>query len=154
MAVSTFILWPDQPLFGKLRQKGDGWTRRKGIFLLLRAIGLAARGTRDLPVATMVAPVARICFSFRSRSWPAFRLGQIVDAGATAAPSALLLNSTTPRLADRKQVVHLPRILAISVTDRNYRPNPRQLLRAIPNLKMVFELKESTWCCGSAGIYI
>jgi glycolate oxidase iron-sulfur subunit len=29
---------------------------------------------------------------------------------------------------------------------------PRQLLRAIPNLKLV-ELTESTWCCGSAGIY-
>ncbi|MBI4660897.1 MAG: (Fe-S)-binding protein [Verrucomicrobia bacterium] len=29
---------------------------------------------------------------------------------------------------------------------------PRQVLRAIPNLKLV-ELPESTWCCGSAGIY-
>ena len=29
---------------------------------------------------------------------------------------------------------------------------PRQLLGAIPNLKLV-ELPESTWCCGSAGIY-
>jgi glycolate oxidase iron-sulfur subunit len=29
---------------------------------------------------------------------------------------------------------------------------PRQLLEAIPNLKLV-ELPESTWCCGSAGIY-
>jgi glycolate oxidase iron-sulfur subunit len=29
---------------------------------------------------------------------------------------------------------------------------PRQLLRAIPNLKLV-ELPESAWCCGSAGIY-
>src|SRR5438046_5402207 len=29
---------------------------------------------------------------------------------------------------------------------------PRQLLRAIPNLRLV-ELPESTWCCGSAGIY-
>ena len=29
---------------------------------------------------------------------------------------------------------------------------PRQVLRAIPNLKLV-ELFESTWCCGSAGIY-
>ncbi len=29
---------------------------------------------------------------------------------------------------------------------------PRQLLNAIPNLKLV-ELPESTWCCGSAGIY-
>lgn len=29
---------------------------------------------------------------------------------------------------------------------------PRQLLRAIPNLKLV-ELPESNWCCGSAGIY-
>lgn len=29
---------------------------------------------------------------------------------------------------------------------------PRQLLRLIPNLKLV-ELPESTWCCGSAGIY-
>jgi len=29
---------------------------------------------------------------------------------------------------------------------------PRQLLKAIPNLKLI-ELPESTWCCGSAGIY-
>jgi glycolate oxidase iron-sulfur subunit len=29
---------------------------------------------------------------------------------------------------------------------------PRQLLRAIPNLKLI-ELPESSWCCGSAGIY-
>lgn len=29
---------------------------------------------------------------------------------------------------------------------------PRQVLRAIPNLNLV-ELPESTWCCGSAGIY-
>lgn len=29
---------------------------------------------------------------------------------------------------------------------------PRELLRAIPNLKLV-ELPESSWCCGSAGIY-
>jgi glycolate oxidase iron-sulfur subunit len=29
---------------------------------------------------------------------------------------------------------------------------PRQLLGAIPNLKLT-ELPESTWCCGSAGIY-
>jgi glycolate oxidase iron-sulfur subunit len=29
---------------------------------------------------------------------------------------------------------------------------PRRLLRSIPNLKLV-ELRESNWCCGSAGIY-
>ena len=29
---------------------------------------------------------------------------------------------------------------------------PRQVLRAIPNLQLT-ELPESTWCCGSAGIY-
>ena len=29
---------------------------------------------------------------------------------------------------------------------------PRELLRAIPNLQLV-ELPESNWCCGSAGIY-
>jgi len=29
---------------------------------------------------------------------------------------------------------------------------PRELLRSIPNLKLV-ELPESSWCCGSAGIY-
>ncbi|HEY5912218.1 MAG TPA: (Fe-S)-binding protein [Verrucomicrobiae bacterium] len=29
---------------------------------------------------------------------------------------------------------------------------PRQLLQSIPNLKLV-ELPESSWCCGSAGIY-
>src|SRR5579883_2272713 len=32
------------------------------------------------------------------------------------------------------------------------RQQPRQLLRRIPNLKLV-ELKEADWCCGSAGIY-
>jgi glycolate oxidase iron-sulfur subunit len=29
---------------------------------------------------------------------------------------------------------------------------PRQLLKAVPNLRLV-ELPEATWCCGSAGIY-
>ena len=29
---------------------------------------------------------------------------------------------------------------------------PRQVLKSIPNLKLV-EMSESTWCCGSAGIY-
>jgi len=29
---------------------------------------------------------------------------------------------------------------------------PRQVLRAIPDLRLV-ELPESTWCCGSAGVY-
>jgi glycolate oxidase iron-sulfur subunit len=29
---------------------------------------------------------------------------------------------------------------------------PRRLLQAIPNLRLV-ELPESNWCCGSAGIY-
>ena len=29
---------------------------------------------------------------------------------------------------------------------------PRQLLKAIPNLSLI-ELQESSWCCGSAGIY-
>ena len=29
---------------------------------------------------------------------------------------------------------------------------PRQLLRAVPNLKLV-ELPEANWCCGSAGVY-
>jgi glycolate oxidase iron-sulfur subunit len=29
---------------------------------------------------------------------------------------------------------------------------PRQLLRSLPNVTLV-ELSESTWCCGSAGIY-
>jgi glycolate oxidase iron-sulfur subunit len=29
---------------------------------------------------------------------------------------------------------------------------PRQILRSIPNLRLV-ELPESNWCCGSAGIY-
>jgi glycolate oxidase iron-sulfur subunit len=29
---------------------------------------------------------------------------------------------------------------------------PRKILRSIPNLKLI-ELGESTWCCGSAGIY-
>jgi glycolate oxidase iron-sulfur subunit len=29
---------------------------------------------------------------------------------------------------------------------------PRQLLRAIPGLELI-DLPESTWCCGSAGVY-
>ncbi len=29
---------------------------------------------------------------------------------------------------------------------------PRELLRAIPNLKLI-ELPEANWCCGSAGVY-
>jgi len=29
---------------------------------------------------------------------------------------------------------------------------PRELLRAIPGLKLV-DLPESSWCCGSAGVY-
>jgi len=29
---------------------------------------------------------------------------------------------------------------------------PRQILKAIPGLELI-ELPESTWCCGSAGIY-
>jgi len=30
--------------------------------------------------------------------------------------------------------------------------NPRKLLNSLPGVKLV-ELKESNWCCGSAGIY-
>ncbi len=30
--------------------------------------------------------------------------------------------------------------------------SPRELLRAIPGLKLI-EMTESNWCCGSAGIY-
>src|SRR5262249_673284 len=32
------------------------------------------------------------------------------------------------------------------------RQQPRQLLKAIPGLKLV-DLKEADWCCGSAGVY-
>lgn len=32
------------------------------------------------------------------------------------------------------------------------RKQPRKLLKAIPNLELI-EIKESDWCCGSAGIY-
>ncbi len=38
------------------------------------------------------------------------------------------------------------------VHGQKVRLQPRQLLAAIPELKVV-ELKESDWCCGSAGIY-
>jgi glycolate oxidase iron-sulfur subunit len=40
----------------------------------------------------------------------------------------------------------------LSVTGRKSFLQPRQLLRAIPGLKLV-ELFEANWCCGSAGIY-
>ena len=30
--------------------------------------------------------------------------------------------------------------------------NPRKLLSSLPGVKLI-ELKESSWCCGSAGIY-
>jgi glycolate oxidase iron-sulfur subunit len=35
---------------------------------------------------------------------------------------------------------------------QNISSQPRNILRAVPHLKLV-ELPESTWCCGSAGIY-
>src|SRR5947209_1641503 len=38
------------------------------------------------------------------------------------------------------------------VHGQKIRQQPRQLLKAIPGLKLV-DLKEADWCCGSAGIY-
>jgi glycolate oxidase iron-sulfur subunit len=58
-----------------------------------------------------------------------------------AAPSA----SVPPQTVTYHEACHLCHGQKITA-------QPRQLLRAIPNLKLV-ELPESTWCCGSAGIY-
>jgi len=54
-------------------------------------------------------------------------------------------NGALPRLVTYHESCHLSHGQKIV-------SQPRQLLRAIPNLKLV-ELPEATWCCGSAGIY-
>ena len=54
-------------------------------------------------------------------------------------------NHATPQIVTYHESCHLAhgqRIVA----------QPRQLLKAIPQLKLI-ELPESSWCCGSAGIY-
>ena len=54
-------------------------------------------------------------------------------------------NTTPARVVTYHESCHLAHGQKITV-------QPRQLLRAIPNLQLV-ELPESNWCCGSAGIY-
>jgi len=55
------------------------------------------------------------------------------------------LNHAPPQVVTYHESCHLAHGQKITA-------QPRQLLQAIPNLKLV-ELPESTWCCGSAGIY-
>jgi glycolate oxidase iron-sulfur subunit len=54
-------------------------------------------------------------------------------------------SNTPPQTVTYHEACHLCHGQKITV-------QPRQVLRAIPNLKLE-ELPESTWCCGSAGIY-
>jgi glycolate oxidase iron-sulfur subunit len=54
-------------------------------------------------------------------------------------------NGAPPQRATYHESCHLAHGQQITV-------QPRQILQAIPNLRLV-ELPESTWCCGSAGIY-
>ncbi|HWF17622.1 MAG TPA: (Fe-S)-binding protein, partial [Verrucomicrobiae bacterium] len=54
-------------------------------------------------------------------------------------------NSAMPQTVTYHEACHLCHGQKITT-------QPRQVLRTIPNLKLV-ELPESTWCCGSAGIY-
>jgi glycolate oxidase iron-sulfur subunit len=54
-------------------------------------------------------------------------------------------NGAPPRTVTYHEACHLCHGQKITA-------QPRQVLRAIPGLKLV-ELAESTWCCGSAGIY-
>ena len=65
-------------------------------------------------------------------------LGQI---GLTPPPTA----NAPPQTVTYHEACHLCHGQKITA-------QPRQILRAIPNLALV-ELPESTWCCGSAGIY-
>src|SRR6266436_3627865 len=59
------------------------------------------------------------------------------------APS--LANGSPPQTVTYHEACHLCHGQKIT-------SQPRQVLRTIPNLNLV-ELPESTWCCGSAGIY-
>jgi glycolate oxidase iron-sulfur subunit len=59
------------------------------------------------------------------------------------------ITAPTPSLAKQVVTYHESCHLAHG---QKITTQPRQLLRAIPNLELV-ELPESNWCCGSAGIY-
>lgn len=64
-------------------------------------------------------------------------LGQIgIEPPASPAPAQIVTYHESCHLAHGQKIT----------------AEPRRLLRAIPNLKLV-ELPESAWCCGSAGIY-
>lgn len=54
-------------------------------------------------------------------------------------------NNTSPQIVTYHESCHLAHGQKITA-------EPRRLLKAIPQLKLV-ELPESNWCCGSAGIY-
>jgi glycolate oxidase iron-sulfur subunit len=64
----------------------------------------------------------------------------LVEIGITPPPS-----STPAQTVTYHEACHLCHGQKITA-------QPRALLRSIPNLRLV-ELPESTWCCGSAGIY-
>src|ERR1051325_3665939 len=65
----------------------------------------------------------------------------LVQTGITPPPAA----GGAPQTVTYHEACHLCHGQKITA-------QPRQVLKAIPNLKLV-ELSESTWCCGSAGIY-
>jgi glycolate oxidase iron-sulfur subunit len=65
----------------------------------------------------------------------------LVQIGITA-PAAKSLPAQTVTYHEACHLCHGQKITS----------QPRQVLKSIPNLKLV-ELPESTWCCGSAGIY-
>lgn len=65
----------------------------------------------------------------------------LVQIGITAPPT----NGAAPLTVTYHESCHLAHGQKITA-------QPRQVLRAIPNLNLV-ELPESHWCCGSAGIY-
>jgi glycolate oxidase iron-sulfur subunit len=65
----------------------------------------------------------------------------LVQIGITA-PGAKSLPAQTVTYHEACHLCHGQKITS----------QPRQVLKSIPNLKLV-ELPESTWCCGSAGIY-
>ena len=66
----------------------------------------------------------------------------LVEIGIRAPSSS---NTAPPQTVTYHEACHLCHGQKIT-------SQPRQVLRAIPNLQLV-ELPESTWCCGSAGIY-
>jgi glycolate oxidase iron-sulfur subunit len=68
-------------------------------------------------------------------------IGLPEQSGRSAEPSA----STEPAVVTYHESCHLCHGQKITT-------QPRELLRRIPSLKLV-ELPESSWCCGSAGIY-